>query len=32
MLVRVARSLTRGGETGTFTPMHMLVFKKPAKK
>mmetsp|Transcript_21268 Transcript_21268/g.36218 ORF Transcript_21268/g.36218 Transcript_21268/m.36218 type:complete len:389 (+) Transcript_21268:36-1202(+) len=32
MLVRVARSLIRGGETGTFTPMQMLVFKKPGKR
>lgn len=29
MLVSVARSLIAGGETGIFTPMHMLVFKKP---
>ena len=29
MLVNVAKSLIRGGETGVFTPMHMLVFKKP---
>lgn len=31
MLVCVARSLVKGGETGIFSPMHMLVFKKPAK-
>lgn len=29
MLVDVARSLVQGGESGTFTPMHFLVFKKP---
>jgi 24-methylenesterol C-methyltransferase len=29
MLVSVAQSLIKGGTTGTFTPMHMLVFKKP---
>jgi 24-methylenesterol C-methyltransferase len=29
MLVKVADSLIRGGETGTFSPMHLLVFKKP---
>ncbi len=32
MLVNVAKSLIRGGETGVFTPMHMLVFKKPVGK
>lgn len=32
MLVLVAKSLVAGGETGIFTPMHMLVFKKPGKK
>ncbi len=32
MLVYVAKSLVRGGETGIFTPMHMLVFRKPAGK
>ena len=32
MLVDVARSLVEGGETGVFTPMHMLVFKKPGGK
>uniref|UniRef100_A0A7S3QZT3 Methyltransferase n=1 Tax=Dunaliella tertiolecta TaxID=3047 RepID=A0A7S3QZT3_DUNTE len=31
MLVRVARSLIAGGESDTFTPMQMLVFRKPAK-
>lgn len=29
MLVEVARSLVEGGESGIFTPMHLLVFKKP---
>jgi hypothetical protein len=29
MLVSVAKSLIEGGRTGTFTPMHMLVFQKP---
>jgi 24-methylenesterol C-methyltransferase len=29
MLVMVAKSLIAGGETGVFTPMHMLVFRKP---
>jgi 24-methylenesterol C-methyltransferase len=29
MLVNVATSLVRGGQTGVFTPMHMLVFRKP---
>jgi 24-methylenesterol C-methyltransferase len=28
MLVEVARSLVAGGKTKTFTPMHMLVFRK----
>eukprot|EP00798_Chlamydomonas_sp_ICE-L_P031104 gene31104-6235_t len=32
MLVEVARSLIVGGETGIFTPMHMLTFQKPAAK
>lgn len=32
MLVNVAQSLIRGGETGVFSPMHLLVFKKPGKK
>lgn len=31
MLVNVATSLVAGGETGVFTPMHMLVFRKPEK-
>ncbi|KAK9812226.1 hypothetical protein WJX73_005226 [Symbiochloris irregularis] len=30
MLVRVAKSLCDGGSTGVFSPMHLLVFKKPA--
>lgn len=29
MLVNVATSLVAGGQTGVFTPMHMLVFRKP---
>ncbi|KAK9824254.1 hypothetical protein WJX72_008953 [[Myrmecia] bisecta] len=29
MLVKVAGSLVEGGETSTFTPMHLLVFRKP---
>lgn len=32
MLVNVAKSLIRGGETGVFSPMHLLVFRKPAAK
>lgn len=31
MLVDVAHSLAEGGITGIFTPMHMLVFEKPAE-
>jgi 24-methylenesterol C-methyltransferase len=31
MLVNVATSLVAGGETGVFSPMHMLVFRKPEK-
>ncbi|GFR46821.1 hypothetical protein Agub_g8457 [Astrephomene gubernaculifera] len=30
MLVEVAKSLIQGGETGVFTPMHLLLFRKPA--
>lgn len=30
MLRNVARSLVAGGQTGVFSPMHMLVFQKPA--
>eukprot|EP00877_Chromochloris_zofingiensis_P006169 jgi/Chrzof1/1805/Cz10g21220.t1 len=30
MLVNVATSLVAGGETDVFSPMHMLVFRKPA--
>ncbi|XP_028797558.1 24-methylenesterol C-methyltransferase 2-like [Neltuma alba] len=29
MLVKTADYLTRGGETGIFTPMHMILCKKP---
>ena len=29
MLIDVVDSLVAGGETGIFTPMHMLVFRKP---
>ena len=29
MLVNVAKSLVDGGENGIFSPMHLLVFKKP---
>ncbi|GLC44114.1 hypothetical protein PLESTF_000693200 [Pleodorina starrii] len=29
MLVEVAKSLIKGGETGIFTPMHLLLFRKP---
>lgn len=32
MLVNVATSLVAGGETGVFTPMHLLLFRKPANK
>lgn len=31
MLVEVARSLVAGGQTGVFSPMHMLVFRKKQK-
>jgi 24-methylenesterol C-methyltransferase len=31
MLINVATSLVAGGSTGVFTPMHMLVFRKPGK-
>lgn len=30
MLFRTAGHLTRGGETGIFTPMYMVLFRKPA--
>lgn len=30
MLRNVARSLVAGGQTNVFSPMHMLVFQKPA--
>ena len=29
MLMNVANSLVAGGRTGIFTPMHLLVFRKP---
>ena len=29
MLIDVVDSLVAGGETGIFTPMHLLVFRKP---
>lgn len=29
MLVEVAKSLIQGGESGIFTPMHLLLFRKP---
>lgn len=29
MLMDVANSLVAGGQTGIFTPMHLLVFRKP---
>ena len=29
MLVRVANSLVDGGETWVFSPMHLLLFRKP---
>lgn len=32
MLVNVAFSLVAGGETGVFSPMHLLVFRKPGGK
>ena len=32
MLIDVAHSLVEGGETGVFSPMHLLVFKKPEAK
>lgn len=32
MLVKVANSLVDGGETGVFSPMHLLVFRKPEAK
>lgn len=31
MLFKTALHLTRGGETGIFTPMHLLVLRKPAE-
>jgi 24-methylenesterol C-methyltransferase len=30
MLYETAQHLTRGGETGIFTPMHMVLLRKPA--
>ena len=32
MLINVADSLVAGGNTGVFTPMHMLVFRKAGGK
>ena len=32
MLVDVADSLVAGGKSGIFTPMHMVVFRKPNTK
>ncbi|EEF52787.1 24-methylenesterol C-methyltransferase 2 [Ricinus communis] len=32
MLFKTADYLTRGGETGIFTPMHMILCRKPEKK
>ena len=32
MLVDVTYDLSAGGETGIFTPMHLVVCRKPAKK
>eukprot|EP01025_Chloroclados_australasicus_P000678 TRINITY_DN10269_c0_g2_i1.p2 TRINITY_DN10269_c0_g2~~TRINITY_DN10269_c0_g2_i1.p2 ORF type:complete len:172 (+),score=13.50 TRINITY_DN10269_c0_g2_i1:2-517(+) len=32
MLVRVAKSLVEGGESGVFTPMYMMCFEKPDTK
>lgn len=31
MLVETAFALIEGGEKGIFTPMHLLVFEKPAE-
>lgn len=32
MLVATAADLVNGGETGTFTPMYLIVGRKPARK
>eukprot|EP00246_Nothoceros_aenigmaticus_P003535 TRINITY_DN14707_c0_g1_i1.p1 TRINITY_DN14707_c0_g1~~TRINITY_DN14707_c0_g1_i1.p1 ORF type:complete len:375 (+),score=43.52 TRINITY_DN14707_c0_g1_i1:100-1224(+) len=32
MLVETAHHLARGGDTGVFTPMHLLVLRKPEKQ
>ncbi len=32
MLVLVAKSLIAGGKTGVFSPMHMLLFRKPGQQ
>ena len=32
MLVDVSLSLCQGGETGVFSPMHLLLFRKPEAK
>ena len=29
MLVKVSLSLVQGGESGVFSPMHLLMFRKP---
>lgn len=29
MLVKVSLSLVQGGESGVFSPMHLLIFRKP---
>jgi 24-methylenesterol C-methyltransferase len=29
MLVEVSLSLVKGGESGVFSPMHLLLFRKP---
>ena len=32
MLVKVSLSLVQGGESGVFSPMHLLIFKKPEQE
>jgi 24-methylenesterol C-methyltransferase len=32
MLVAVSLSLVQGGESGVFSPMHLLLFRKPERK
>ena len=29
MLLKVSLSLVQGGESGVFSPMHLLIFRKP---